>query len=242
MARYELLEEIDLPFPLGGGFGYWGYDLKNFTEPKLPRRAVNDLELPDCQVGFYGSLVVFDHHLGKTFVVATGLKADGSRSESQANEALNFWKSLLKERQPEPDGQKSAREISPPASAEPVASLKSNVSRAEFIAAVERAQRYIRSGDIYQVNLSRRLTALDPGSSWEFFLALTAASPAPYSAYLDGGDFAVVSSSPEQFMRLSGAQIVTRPIKARARVTPTRRVTPNLPMNCRPARRSSLSS
>ncbi|HLP77316.1 MAG TPA: aminodeoxychorismate synthase, component I, partial [Candidatus Paceibacterota bacterium] len=33
MARYELLEEPDLPFPLGGCFGYWGYDLKNFVEP-----------------------------------------------------------------------------------------------------------------------------------------------------------------------------------------------------------------
>jgi len=51
MARFELLDEIDLPFPLGGCFGCWGYDLKNFTEPKLPRRAVNDLELPDCHVG-----------------------------------------------------------------------------------------------------------------------------------------------------------------------------------------------
>ena len=35
MSRFELLDEIDLPFPLGGAFGYWGYDLKNFTEPKL---------------------------------------------------------------------------------------------------------------------------------------------------------------------------------------------------------------
>ncbi|HEX7570632.1 MAG TPA: aminodeoxychorismate synthase, component I, partial [Verrucomicrobiae bacterium] len=57
MARCELLDEIDSPFPLGGAFGCWGYDLKNFTEPKLPRRAVNDLELPDSHVGFYDSLV-----------------------------------------------------------------------------------------------------------------------------------------------------------------------------------------
>ena len=57
MPRYELLDELDLPFPLGGCFGYWGYDLKNFVEPKLPRRAPNDLELPDCNVGFYDSLV-----------------------------------------------------------------------------------------------------------------------------------------------------------------------------------------
>src|SRR3974390_234579 len=77
MARFEMLDEMDLPFPLGGCFGYWGYDLKNFTEPKLPRRAVNDLELPDCHVGFYDSVVVFDHHLGKACIVSTGLDADG---------------------------------------------------------------------------------------------------------------------------------------------------------------------
>src|SRR6266498_1358519 len=64
MSRCESLDQLDLPFPLGGCFGYWGYDLKNFVEPKLPRTAVNDLELPDCHVGFYGSLVVFDHRLG----------------------------------------------------------------------------------------------------------------------------------------------------------------------------------
>src|SRR5438445_2273866 len=81
MPRYELLDELDLPFPLGGCFGYWGYDLKNFVEPKLPRRASNDLELPDCHVGFYDALVVFDHRLGKIWIISTGLNADGSRSE-----------------------------------------------------------------------------------------------------------------------------------------------------------------
>ena len=58
LARYELIDEIDLPFPLGGCFGYWGYDLKNFVEPRLRARAVNDLELPDCAVGFYDSLAI----------------------------------------------------------------------------------------------------------------------------------------------------------------------------------------
>src|ERR1700691_457836 len=71
MSRFELLDEIDLPFPLGGCFGFWGYDLKNFPAPKLPRRALNDLALPDCQVGFYDSLIVFDHQLGKFFIIST---------------------------------------------------------------------------------------------------------------------------------------------------------------------------
>src|SRR5882757_5737704 len=95
MDRYELLDEVDLPFPLGGCFGYWGYDLKNFVEPRLPRRAVNDLELPDCSVGFYDSLVAFDHRLGKTWIIATGLNVDGSRSELQAIECAERWQKLL---------------------------------------------------------------------------------------------------------------------------------------------------
>jgi para-aminobenzoate synthetase component 1 len=157
MARFELLDEIDLPFPLGGAFGYWGYDLKNFTEPKLPRRAVNDLELPDCHVGFYDSLVVFDHRLGKVCVVSTGLNADGSRSEARAKEQLAFWQSQLGS-----DGVSPSQTIWKKLGWRHAVPPISNVSRAGFIAAVERAQHYIRAGDIYQVNLSHRLTAQLP--------------------------------------------------------------------------------
>ncbi|MBI5773268.1 MAG: aminodeoxychorismate synthase component I [Verrucomicrobia bacterium] len=89
----------------------------------------------------------------------------------------------------------------------------SNVSRAEFIAKVERALRYIRAGDIYQVNLAQRLTAQADISGWDFFQRLAAVSPAPFAAFLDCGDFQVASSSPELFLRLSGSHILTRPIK-----------------------------
>jgi para-aminobenzoate synthetase component 1 len=217
MSRFELLDEIDLPFPLGGAFGCWGYDLKNFTEPKLPRRAVNDLELPDCHVGFYDSLVVFDHRLGKVCVVSTGLNADGSRSDVRAGERLEFWKRKLLSAEDE------GRAGSPLPAEASVANerrarsdapyLQSNLSRAEFLAAVERAQRYIRAGDIYQVNLSQRLTTQCHFTGWELFQKLSTVSPAPFSAYLDCGDFEIASSSPEQFLRMSGSHIITRPIK-----------------------------
>ncbi len=221
MSRFELLDEIDLPFPLGGCFGYWGYDLKNFTEPKLPRRAVNDLELPDCHVGFYDSLVVFDHHLGRTFVVSTGLAANGSRSEKRAREQMEFWQTHLVGRDGVSPSQTSLPENSGAQHARPPIS---NLSRADFLAAVERAQAYIQAGDIYQVNLSQRLTAPCDFSSlprrstlakpgWEMFQRLNSVSPAPFSAFLDCNDFEIASSSPEQFLRLSGSQIITRPIK-----------------------------
>ncbi|HXC98293.1 MAG TPA: anthranilate synthase component I family protein [Verrucomicrobiae bacterium] len=206
MARYELPDEPDLPFPLGGCFGYWGYDLKEFLETRLPRRAVDDLELPGCQVGFYHSLVAFDHHLGKTWIISTGLGVDGSRDEDRAREQLEFWREKI---------QTPVSPLEPRASrpAPHAPSLTSDLSRAEFIARVERAIKYIRSGDIYQVNLSHRLASACGLSGWEFFQRLASISPAPFSAYLDCGDFQVVSSSPELFLRLSGSHILTRPIK-----------------------------
>src|SRR5207302_4587679 len=147
--------------PVGRLLWLLGYDLKNFVEPKLARLAVDDLELPDCHVGFYGSLVVFDHLLGKTWIVSTGLDADGSRDDGQARRQSEFWRNLLE------------TDIVAGFSLRPQAQLEgggddtearvvSNSSRADFIEAVERARRYIRAGDIYQVNLSQRLAAPCP--------------------------------------------------------------------------------
>jgi len=208
MARYELLDQLDLPFPLGGCFGYWGYDLKNFVEPRLKRNAVDDLELPDCQVGFYDSVVVFDHHLHKTWIVSTGLAVDGSRTQSRALERLEVWRSCLAEAEARPQqtcrrsGAETAR-----------VGLRSTFSSAGFVTAVEQAQRYIRAGDIYQANLAQRLAASCDWSGWEVFQRLTAVSPAPFAAYLDCGQFQIASYSPELFLRLSGSHIQTRPIK-----------------------------
>jgi len=239
MGRYELLDEPDLPFPLGGCFGFWGYDLKNFVEPKLRRRATNDLELPDCHVGFYDSLVAFDHQLDKAWIISTGLAADGSRNESRARQQAEYWHHHLAEtltpalslsererekRLPPNVHHKSAD--NPAANMARIlprplgggegwgeGEIRSNLSRAEFLTRVERAQRYIRAGDIYQVNLSQQLTAALPCSSWEFFQRLSAVSPAPFAAFLDCGEFQLASSSPELFLRLDGSRIVTRPIK-----------------------------
>ena len=172
MARYELLDELDLPFPLGGCFGYWGYDLKNFVEPKLTRRAVNDLELPDCHVGFYGSLVVFDHRLEKTWIISTGLRADGSRDAGHARRQLEWWQQAL--------NSEHAATASSVTDSQVGIAPDSNLGRAEFISIVQRAQQYIRAGDIYQVNLAQRLSAPAPCGPWEFFLRLSAVSPAPF--------------------------------------------------------------
>lgn len=228
MSRYELLEEIDLPFPLGGCFGFWGFDLKNFVEPRLTRTAVNDLELPDCQVGFYDSLVVFDHRLGKTWIVSTGLTEDSSRSATVAQTKLSWWQDRLRAAGRRA-GDRNVRFASAPDQscevgvmndplAEPL-QITSNLASEQFMQLVERAKEYIRSGDIYQVNLSHRLKAKvaadsqRAASSWSCYRRLNDVSPAPFSAFLQCGDFWMISSSPELFLRLSGSHILTRPIK-----------------------------
>ena len=79
---------------------------------------------------------------------------------------------------------------------------------------VTMAQEYIRSGDIYQVNLSHRLEAHWPeGDAWELYEALRHYSPAPYGAFLRQKTRCVLSSSPELFLKISGNTIRTRPIK-----------------------------
>jgi para-aminobenzoate synthetase component I len=209
MARYELLEEIDLPFPLGGCFGYWGYDLKNFVEPHLPRKAINDLELPDCHVGFYDSLLVFDHRLDKIWIVSTGCQMDGSRSEKEARRRRKELTQLLRSTpKPEARNPKLAAR-----SSDSGVAFKSSLEREAFVSLVKRAKDYIRAGDIYQVNLAQRLETSSTLTGWEIFRALTAISPAPFSGYLDAGDFQIASSSPELFLRMSGRHAQTRPIK-----------------------------
>lgn len=202
MSRYELLEEIDLPFPLGGCFGFWGYDLKNFTEPKLPRKAINDLELPDGHTGFYDSLVAFDHRIDKVWVISTGVRSDGTRDPARARAQAEVWKERL-----------LTNPVNRSAVTPPGVAPSSNLSRGEFIGKIERAREYIRAGDIYQVNLSHRLTAPCQLDGWDFFRRLSDVSPAPFAAWLDCGEFHICSSSPELFLRLSGSEIQTRPIK-----------------------------
>lgn len=89
------------------------------------------------------------------------------------------------------------------------------MSREEYIRIVRRAQEYIAAGDIYQVNLSYPWLASWPDDlePLAFYERLRAASPAPHSAYLDLGGMQVFSASPECFLKMSGKQIITRPIK-----------------------------
>ena len=76
--------------------------------------------------------------------------------------------------------------------------------------------RLIREGDSFQVNLAQRLLTKTHLTGSELYLKLRERNPAPFSAFYSGGDFSVLSSSPEGFLQVRDRTVETRPIKGTA--------------------------
>jgi para-aminobenzoate synthetase component 1 len=89
----------------------------------------------------------------------------------------------------------------------------SNFTSDQFRSTVADVVRRIRAGDSFQVNLAQRLLKQANRPPAETYLRLRATNPAPFSAYYGGDDFAVLSSSPEGFLKVRDRRVETRPIK-----------------------------
>ena len=207
MQPFEVMEELDSPFPLGGCFGYWGYDLKHFVEPSLPRRAVRSSTLPDAYVGFYASLIAIDHRDNKTWIVATGFHPDGTWSSAEATRQVDHWKQLL-----ETSSTIKLPDLPHPSSGSNLP-WHSHPNRDAYIQLVQKAQKFIGQGDIYQVNLARELNTCSESSALTAYRQLQTMSPAPFSGFINEGGFQILSASPESFLKMDGNHIQTRPIK-----------------------------
>jgi para-aminobenzoate synthetase/4-amino-4-deoxychorismate lyase len=96
-------------------------------------------------------------------------------------------------------------------------SWNSSVSRQQFDNAIDRIKEHIRCGDTYQVNYTFRMEAPFAGDPLSLFGALAHAQQSPLCAFVDAGDFAVCSASPELFFSLDNDLIVSRPMKGTAR-------------------------
>jgi para-aminobenzoate synthetase component 1 len=94
--------------------------------------------------------------------------------------------------------------------------LTSNFSADGYREAVRRAIEYIHAGDVFQVNLSQRLLHAAHGSPVDLYCRLRQRNPAPMAGYLDGGEWQILSASPERFLRIADRRIETRPIKGTA--------------------------
>lgn len=98
--------------------------------------------------------------------------------------------------------------------------IRSSLAKEEYLSAVDQIKEYISAGDIYQANLTQTFQAessfLDP---WLLYLRLRQITPAPFSAFLRFDTLAVVSASPERFLRYDPQTrlVTTRPIKGTRR-------------------------
>jgi para-aminobenzoate synthetase/4-amino-4-deoxychorismate lyase len=90
------------------------------------------------------------------------------------------------------------------------------ITREEYVEALDRIHGYIRAGDTYQVNFTHRLFADFEGDAFAFFANIYAAQRSARAAYVDTGDHAICSASPELFFSLSGNRLVSRPMKGTA--------------------------
>jgi len=91
--------------------------------------------------------------------------------------------------------------------------ISSNFTHDQYIVALRQVKEYIAAGDIYQANLSQRLSAPLASTPFDLYRRLTAENPAPFAGYLETPDAAVVCCSPERFIQVRGDEVETRPIK-----------------------------
>src|SRR5690606_31449074 len=92
--------------------------------------------------------------------------------------------------------------------------FRPDLTREQYRDGVERIQHYISAGDCYQVNFTQRFRAPCRGDAWDAYRQLRAACPTPFSGFqsLPDGN-ALLSLSPERFIKLSQGQVEARPIK-----------------------------
>jgi para-aminobenzoate synthetase component 1 len=182
------LEARDLPF-VGGLIGYLGFELGRHIE-RLPETALDDLGVADLAVGWYDAALVWDEVEGHCWIAGRAAAVASLRERLEGAGP------------PPPRRELTAR-----------TPLRANMPREEYAAAVGRALAYIAAGDIYQVNLSQRLSVRVHASGLDLYRRLRAVSPAPFAAYLALGGIEVLSSSPERLLLADGDLLETRPIK-----------------------------
>jgi len=208
----------DLPPFQGGAIGYLAYEFGRRLE-RLPPPRGDDAPVPEAWLGLYDWVLAWDHGAGRAWIVSTGRPEAGARGARRARERLDRVMTTLARPAPaSAAGIESGRPAAIPAAPYPVSDLGAGVgsvfSRAGYLDAVARVRRYIFAGDVFQVNLTQRLAAPLPGAALAFYGQLRRVNPAPFAAYLEPGDWAIASASPERFL-LAGADggVETRPIK-----------------------------
>jgi para-aminobenzoate synthetase component I len=224
--RLPNVDNCDAPPFCGGIAGLAAYELGEAFE-RLPRPEIDEFETPVLLAGLFDWCIVWDHITRSVqcwiLTLEDHLTSDSACRQSDADDRLTWV--LQKLSQPLPCSKIAASRpnlaIDPRARAvtvETVPAVSSDFSKRDYVAAVDRVIEYIRAGDIFQANVSQRLIAPWSGSAVELYERVRHRNAAPFCAFLQTDDFAVVSASPERFLKVDQAGCVeTRPIKGTRR-------------------------
>lgn len=193
----------DLPFAFGLGYvGYLGYELKADAGSQL----VHTSPTADAAFVFADRAVVIDHLGGCCHLLALSDEPDDPGVAKWFADTESRIRRLAE-----------AVEAPPP---HPLVKLEDDTKprlrhgREEYLALVRQCLDEIRSGESYEVCLTNAATVdrvIDPLQSYE---TLREISPTPYSALLQFSGVAVLSASPERFLRIGADRVVdSKPIK-----------------------------
>ena len=211
MARYRPAplpaEMRSLPFS-GGAVGYLGYDAVRFFEGTVPAPPPDELDLPEILFLITDTLLIFDHRFRRLRVLVN-VFTEG-RDPGLAYEEAHAKLERLVQRLRTPSQLQPGlvyQELPP------VPAPTGNTTRAEYEAAVEKGQEYIRAGDIFQFVPSQRFEAEYQGDALSLYRALRFINPSPYMFLIRFGNrFSVVGSSPEVHVRALNGHVAIRPI------------------------------
>jgi para-aminobenzoate synthetase component I len=213
-----------LPPFQGGAAGYVAYDW-GLTLERLPSPRYDDLGLPDLVMGLYDWVIAWDHESGRAWLISTGIPevSPDARLARASSRAAQVKQHVGGHARSHPRTLALApshpRTFAPSHLVERLwwprsFQLRSSFTRAGYLDAVRRVREYIFAGDIFQANLSQRFEVSTGESAWSFYRRLRERNAAPFAAFLDFPDVAVVSASPERFLRVDANGLVeTRPIK-----------------------------
>ena len=178
-----------IPFT-GGAAGLFGFDLGRSIEV-IPSTAAADIAMEDMCIGIYPWAIITDHELKSTYLVS---QLDELSTEALKADILLATPTQDKEFVLERD-------------------FVSNMTREQYAEKFHRVIDYIYAGDCYQVCLAQRFDAPYKGNPWAAYKQLRLVSPTPFSAYLETPEGALLSLSPERFLKVDNCKVETKPIK-----------------------------
>ncbi len=192
----------DLPFEFEAGFaGYLGYEMKADCGAARGHRS----QLPDAAFVFAARMLAFDHERGDTHLLC--LVDPGGQEEGEA--WLEATAAVL-----------AALPSQPPAPPRLPGGAQFRLARSpdRYLAEIEACKEHLLDGDSYEICLTNTVTAEVDADPFDLYMELRRINPAPFASYLRFGDLAVLSSSPERFLRVDRqGEVETKPIKGTVR-------------------------